>query len=683
MLLLPLLFASTVLAQFQLGQEFDVYFLAGQSNATGRGDSAELPNLDGGLYSNPQTDVAFYYHQTLTNGAGQINTAIPEDLFLPLQAGSGHGFNNPSSHPSEFGPELSLGRALADADPSRNIAIIKYGHGGSNLHTQWAAGGEFYTEFLGVVDDSLDDITNAGGSFNLKGFAWVQGESDTGNANSLAYTANLTDLVSRVRSDVFGGQSAPVVVTQLSANQYNNLGSGQINVRNAQATVAANDPFVFVTSSDGPEFSTYNISTPIHFDARGNISQGLAIADKFINGDSAAPDPPFVGSTVYEISSTTRFGDNGANPGGGVPTFTENLDGSFTLANDPTSGANNAVYIESGPSNINTLATSALGRPVLPTDTVVVSGTIDSSNINPNANGFEFGIQSATGFRSDPNLLFQIDNDGERGGRAPFFGTPSPGDNQNRTEVPGADEASLVDGFSFRATYDANEITWEVTDIFTVNEQDDEPVGATSYSFTFTDDDYQNNFTTLVGGGFSYFSSQKTGAANETVISSFQIEVVEPGTGTLMCDFNGDGDCDPEDLDELYRMENPDISAWLSQAENPDNLWKTDTARNPDGASTDLYELGDANLDGDVNSTDLGLLLNNFNNADGLPPAGVGFGGGDLDADGIVDSTDLGLLLNNFNFTSAAAVSAVPEPGTLGLFAYSLLGLLGLRRRSR
>ena len=123
--------------------------------------------------------------------------------------------------------------------------------------------------------------------------------------------------------------------------------------------------------------------------------------------------------------------------------------------------------------------------------------------------------------------------------------------------------------------------------------------------------------------------------------------------------------------------------AWLSQAEDTGNPWKTDAIRNPNGAARDLYAIGDLNLDGDVNSLDLGVLLNNFGSADGLPPAGVGWPGGDVDADGMVDSVDLGQLLNNFGFTSAAAVASVPEPSGVHLLLLGLVGFAALRVKRR
>ena len=171
---------GSAVAQIQPGLTYDVYYLAGQSNATGRGDASELPSIQDGLFASPQTDVQFFYRATL-GGGGLTQALAPQNQFIDLQSGTGQGRNNPSAFAREFGPELSLGRALADANPDRNIVIIKYSEGGTNLYSDWAAGGFNYTQLLAVSSQALGDITNAGASFNLKGFAWVQGEDDAGN----------------------------------------------------------------------------------------------------------------------------------------------------------------------------------------------------------------------------------------------------------------------------------------------------------------------------------------------------------------------------------------------------------------------------------------------------------------------------------------------------------------------
>ena len=147
-----------------------------------------------------------------------------------------------------------------------------------------------------------------------------------------------------------------------------------------------------------------------------------------------------------------------------------------------------------------------------------------------------------------------------------------------------------------------------------------------------------------------------------------------------VCDYVGAVGCDINDIDALYAGNNgaPSpltdalISQWLADASVSSNPLKQN--------ASDAYVSGDANLDGNVNSSDLGLLLNNFGSSEATPGAGAGYGGGDLSMDGQVNSTDLGLLLNNFGFTSAAN-AAVPEPKAFALVGLGMLGLLTIRRR--
>jgi hypothetical protein len=112
--------------------------------------------------------------------------------------------------------------------------------------------------------------------------------------------------------------------------------------------------------------------------------------------------------------------------------------------------------------------------------------------------------------------------------------------------------------------------------------------------------------------------------------------------------------------------------------------------------------LGDTNIDGVVNGTDLSKVLNNFGAATPL------WTSGNFDGAATIDLTDLAYVLNNFGSTysspfdatagsvvtdgtaadqtiaqdilAGSNVVAVPEPATIGLF---LLGGMLLRRRCR
>lgn len=273
--ILPMLLSFWALQSLALGEHYHVYLIGGQSNANGRADAAQLS----GPLAFPQPDVRFYWHRTQSaKNVGQLS----EDKWIELAPGSGHGGKAPV-YPREFGLELSCGRTLADARPNHKIAIIKYSHGGSNLHTQWAIDGKMYITFMTTVKEALAALSESGHTFELCGMCWQQGEADASSlqhANN--YRANLKSLIARVRSDLANGQPLPFVIGGLSDSQDSSIkipGKGWYIVRQAQEALAQTVPKVGFINTDG--FGT-RAGDAIHLNHQAQLALGKAHAAELL-----------------------------------------------------------------------------------------------------------------------------------------------------------------------------------------------------------------------------------------------------------------------------------------------------------------------------------------------------------------------------------------------------------------
>jgi hypothetical protein len=93
---------------------------------------------------------------------------------------------------------------------------------------------------------------------------------------------------------------------------------------------------------------------------------------------------------------------------------------------------------------------------------------------------------------------------------------------------------------------------------------------------------------------------------------------------------------------------------------------------------------GDADLDGDVDLSDLGILATYYGRSD----SSLKFTNGDFDDDGDVDLSDLGALASNYGggqeeaLAEFTTLTSVPEPAALGLLGLSGLTLFCRRRRA-
>ncbi|MEM9415422.1 MAG: PEP-CTERM sorting domain-containing protein [Planctomycetota bacterium] len=88
--------------------------------------------------------------------------------------------------------------------------------------------------------------------------------------------------------------------------------------------------------------------------------------------------------------------------------------------------------------------------------------------------------------------------------------------------------------------------------------------------------------------------------------------------------------------------------------------------------------LGDLNSDGFVGAEDLDILLANWGDSTAI----YNYAGGDLSGDGLVGDADLQAVIANWG-SGTPGGGIVPEPGTLALLGFGLLGLRRPRRVAR
>jgi len=281
--------------------EILVYLVGGQSNADGRANAA---GLSGGL-ENPQPDVDFFFHTEGLLGAPNSNHPL-DSVLTTLRPGQ--------SETSGFGPAISFGRSMADFysganDPS--VAIVKYANGGTNIHTQWAAGGtngtagdgSEYVIFQNTVNDGIAAIqaANPGETVTIAGMIWVQGESDADTtANANAYEANLVNFINDIRLTY--GADLDFAIAQLSTSQTALNSQLLATIRSGQANVAANDPNTLAIDSDA---FYEGQGDGLHYNANGQVALGNALAVA-LQG-SAEPESGD-GITVVN-SASIAFGD--------------------------------------------------------------------------------------------------------------------------------------------------------------------------------------------------------------------------------------------------------------------------------------------------------------------------------------------------------------------------------------
>ena len=244
-------------------KSIDIYFIAGQSNASGETKVKDK-------------DAAYEFAPELEHGFDHVLFSGKVDLisYTWRKTTLGLGYKSDKTF---MGPEAGLAKALSvyyNEETGKTAAIIKIAFGGTNLlddttgNNQKFGGnwvspsyaeakgltysgitGGLYRRFMDTAKKQLSKLPNGFNSFNIKGLYWMQGESDRedpeGYKEAFPYFINdlrsdLSDIVKEItgNGDDRGASNMPIFVGTISKT-FNDATESAVNVKfiNMQKTL--------------------------------------------------------------------------------------------------------------------------------------------------------------------------------------------------------------------------------------------------------------------------------------------------------------------------------------------------------------------------------------------------------------------------------------------------------------
>ncbi len=177
-------------------EKLDLFIWAGQSNAQGwMGDAAYYPE------KGKELDESILFNWTFVDNESSGGKWVK----MEPQAG-----RFPKGH---FGPEVSFGRELKKA--GYNPAIFKYTKGATGLARDWKAPGKggIYDRMTDDLKSAINKLEKQGFIVTLRGFIWIQGESDAGNENTARnYYLNLKRMIRDLRQNVLNEPNLKIIL---------------------------------------------------------------------------------------------------------------------------------------------------------------------------------------------------------------------------------------------------------------------------------------------------------------------------------------------------------------------------------------------------------------------------------------------------------------------------------------
>jgi len=233
--------------------EIDLFIMAGQSNAQGwKGDAAHYPEDPDMLDQEMMMYYVFPAKERVYSSGGKW-------VHLGPQGGrfeQGH-----------FGPEITFARSLKKA--GYNPAIFKYSKGATSLAHNWKGPGDgrMYDRMAAEFDKALSILERQGRRVHIRGFVWIQGESDARTPETAnAYKGRLSALIHDFRKNVTKQPELPVI---LGLDEQHPAVALKPQVIHAQQALAKEDENIVFTSMIGLEKADKTHLTPKGLEAHG------------------------------------------------------------------------------------------------------------------------------------------------------------------------------------------------------------------------------------------------------------------------------------------------------------------------------------------------------------------------------------------------------------------------------
>lgn len=292
--------------------EAPVYIIAGQSNAAGTGIISETNSLP-----------FWSYWDTYGYNFGYWNIGNPSPNDKVWREGSAIRTSSMLEGEYLFGPELGLAYKL-QTNGSKRFYIFKAAWGSSSLlgsepgSNNWltrGAGGHYDT-MLASYRNAATQLCQAGYRPVVKGFLWMQGESDSGAPWVSKYKAGLTKLVDQLSEDVLPAGS-PFIVGKVKKHMEEGVtlrGAFWDAMRSVQDSVNGYLSKVFVIDTNSlPSFTGDCTGATnfcyIHFNTEGQIHLGYAAYDQIAKTSSPPTQatPPKATTPTATTSTQSRI----------------------------------------------------------------------------------------------------------------------------------------------------------------------------------------------------------------------------------------------------------------------------------------------------------------------------------------------------------------------------------------